>query len=323
MVNAPASAVTLQYHVVVVKAPGGRFEAYVRAFPALHVVDSSPAGAIEQARAEIARLVNECARDGRRLPAPDREAVAIELVTVAVEPQAQYRTSVQIEITTGKIYRDTVEVPLRGTALALIVTLATEPRDASIEALCDRLYPDIPADQAYSALKMCVHRARKQIGVRDIIVTTERGYRLSEAVIVDVRFLPSIVRSVRARSIAKTIESRLDSIFEQLVSGRPAAFAAWEWFEPIERELRASAREIGLYLAGRALREGNTERALERARAVAVLDPLDETALELEIRVHLSRGDRSSAVNAFRRYAGDLQTQHGMEPSPALRTLVE
>jgi len=170
---------------------------------------------------------------------------------------------------------------------------------------------------------MSVYRARKQLGAAAAIRTTERGYRISEDAVVDTRFLPQIVRAIRTRSIPKAIEARLDTIFQQLVTGRPAAYEPWEWFAPFERELCDAAREIGLYLANRALREGSPERALEIARALATLDPLDETAYELEIRVHLARGDRASALQTYRRYAQDLQAKHGMEPSPALRSLVD
>ena len=314
---------TLQYRVIVVQAAPECFEAYVRAFPGLSVSAPSAQEAVEAARAEIERIVDEHAKDGRMPPEPDREAVAIELVSVSFEPPPELRTNVQIDVITGEVHKDGKEVPVRGTALALLVSLATEARGLSIDALCDRLYPGITGDQAYGALKMCVYRARKQLGVRGVIETTERGYRLAENVVVDTRFLPPIVRAVRARSIAKAIEIRLDGIFEHLISGRPAAYGTWEWFEPVERSFRDAAREIALYLANRALREDNVQRGLEIARAIAALDPLDETAHELEIRAHLSRGDRASALQTYRRYVRDLHEQHGMEPSPALRSLVE
>lgn len=313
----------LRYRVVVVRNGSDTFEAQAPAFPSLHVSGATPRQAIDAARDALARLLAVCAREGRRPPAPDEEAVAIELVAVAFENTAQYRPNVQVDVMTGKIHKDGEEVSIRGTALALIVSLATEARDTSTEVLCERLYPGISGDQAYSALKMCVSRSRKQIGLRSVIETTERGYRLSENVVLDIRFLPQIVRAVRTRSVAKAIETRLAAIFEQLAGGRPAAYAGWEWFAPVERTLRSSAREIGMYLAERALRDADTERVLDIAQQLAALDPLDETAHELAIRVHLTRGDRASALHTYRRYAEDLHAQHGMEPSPALRAMVE
>lgn len=312
----------LTYRVIVVRGERSQYEAYVRAFPALHATGETPEETVASARAELGKILARYAEEGRRPPAPDREAVAIELVSLPFEIKAQTRVNIHLEISTGKVLKDGEEIPVRGAALALLVSLACEPRDVSTEALSERLYPGIPRDQAYDALKMCVYRARKQLGGRGVIETSERGYRLAETVVVDVRFLNQIVRAVRTRSIAKAIETRLDVIFEHLIAGRPAAYASWEWFAGTERALRDASREIGLYIAQRAMREGDSERALELAQALAGLDPLDEPVHELLIRVHLGRGDRASALQAFRRYVDDLREHDGMEPSPALRALV-
>lgn len=313
----------LDYRVVVFLGEDGKCRAYARAFPSLDVAGDTPEETIDAARSEIARMLDECAREGRRPPAPDPQALAIELVSLTFEPNAHYRPNVQLEITTGRVFRDGAEVAVRGGALALLVALACEPRDVSTELLSERLYPGIPYDQAYDALKMCVYRARKQLAEPRAIQTSERGYRLADDVVVDVRFLNQIVRAIRAKRIAKAIESRLAAIYEQLIAGRPAAYAAWDWFAAVERNLRNASREIGLYLADRALRANDPERALEIAQQLIDLDPLDETVHELAIRVHLARRDRASALQTFRRYADDLQAQHGMEPSPALRALID
>lgn len=312
----------LRYRAVVVREAYG-FRALVHAFPELHATGDTPEAAIEGARREIARALADRAREGRLPPPPDDETVAVEMLAVEFEAHAPALPKIQIDVITGCVRKDGAEVPVRGATLALLVLLATEPRDVSTEALCERLYPGSDRAQAYDALKMAIYRARKQLGARGVIETTQRGYRLAESVVVDVRFLGQIVRAVRTRSLAKAIANRLETIFEQLVAGRPAAYAAWEWFAPVERILRDGAREIGLYAADRCLREGSVERALDFAQQLAALDPLDETAHELYVRVHLARGDRASALQVYRRYAEDLQAQHGMDPSPALRALME
>lgn len=313
---------TLAYRVIVVELERGCYEAYVRAFPDLAVTSTSAQGAVEAARAELTRLLEACAREGRRPPPADRQAAAIELIEIPFEPQHLYRPTVCVEVTSGKVLLDGAQIPLRGTALELIVSLAADTRDTPVDLLYDRLYPGTGADQAYNALKMCVYRVRKLLGARDVIETTERGYRLAESVVVDVRFLPQIVRAIRSRSIAKAIETRLDAIFAQLTAARPAVYETWNWFGPVERALQTSAREIGMYLAQRALRDSQTHRALEIAGTLAAMDPLDEAVCELEIRVHLARGDRASALQAYRRYADDLREMQGMEPSAALRAMV-
>lgn len=312
----------LRYRVIVVPQAYG-FRALVQAFPELHVMGDTVRAALENAQREILRTLADYERSGRPLPVPDSDAAAIEMLCIDFQSAAAALPRVQIDVMTGCVRKDGAEVPVRGATLALLVLLAAEPREISTESLCDRLYPGSGSDQAYDALKMAIYRARKQLGARGVIETTQRGYRVAESVVVDIRFLAQIVRAVRSRSIAKAIEARLEAIFDQLVAGRPAIYASWEWFEPVERTLRLAAREIGAYLAERALRDRRTERALEVAQQLAALDPLDEAAHELTARVYLARGDRASALHAYRRYAEELQRQHGMEPSPAFRALVE
>ena len=312
----------LRYRVVVVPQAYG-FRGIVHAFPELHVVGDTQRAVLDNARRQILGALAEYERSGRALPPADADAVAVEMVPVEFETQTPALVRVQIDVITGCVRKDGAEVPVRGATLALLVLLATEPREVSTESLCERLYPGSGSDQAYDALKMAIYRARKLLGARGVIETTERGYRVAENVVVDIRFLAQIVRAVRSRSIAKAIETRLDAIYDRLAAGRPAVYASWEWFDPVERNLRLASREIGSYLAERALRERNTERALEVAQQLTLLDPLDEAAHELTARVHLARGDRASALHAYRRYAEDLQRQHGMDPSPAFRALVE
>lgn len=313
----------LRYRVIVVSTEDGRFEASARAFASLRVQAASVQGAIDAARVEIARRLDAIARDGRQPPPADHQAVAVEMIALPFEIDASAHHDVQIEVTTGKVHKDGVEIAVRGGMLELLILLAMEPREVPVERLSRQMYPEVSADQAYDALKTCVYRTRKQLGAHSAIQTSERGYRLDQTVVTDVRFLPQIVRAIRSSCIPKALESRLEVIFARLAAGRPAAYMAWEWFEPYERSLRSSAREIGLYLCRRALRQAEPDRALEIAEALVQLDLLDETAHEVAIRAHLARSDPASAMQAFRRYAQDLYREHHMEPSPALRALVE
>src|SRR5579862_8517040 len=97
---------TLHYRVIVVQLEEARFEAYVRAFPSLNVFGRTAAEAIEAARTQMAALLKGYARSGRRPPPPDREAATIELVAVPFDSPEHYRPNVQIDIVTGKVYKD-------------------------------------------------------------------------------------------------------------------------------------------------------------------------------------------------------------------------
>jgi DNA-binding SARP family transcriptional activator/predicted RNase H-like HicB family nuclease len=293
----------VKLRVILEPREGGGYNVGVPAFPSIQTFGSTKEEALHAARDAIARAIDFD-------------------VEVQTEVRAQPKAAVQVHVNKGTVYCGDEQVQPRGIALALLIALAVEPRDVSIETLCERLYPQAPLDQGYNALKMTVYRARQQLG-QNVIQTTERGYRLADDVIVDIRFLPQIVRAIRSRSIPKALESRLPSIFAELIIGRPAVFQTWDWFAPTERTLLRATREVGLYIGERALSAGKPLAALDVARPLIMRDLLDEAAYELAIRAHLAMGNRASALLEYRAYAGRLQDHMGIEPPLAMRRLVE
>lgn len=294
----------MKLRVILEPREGGGYDVAVPAFPNIRTFAQTQDEALQAARTAIAGAIE----------------FDIELQANA---GPQPTVPIQVNVNKGTVYRGEDQIHPRGVTLALLVALAIEPRDVSNETLCERLYPQTPFDQAYNALKMTVYRARQQLG-QNIIETTERGYRLTDEVIVDIRFLPQIVRAIRSRSIQKALQERLGIIFEELMQGRPAVFQTWEWFVRTERNLQQSAREIGLYLGERALEAGRPVAALDVARLlIEGPDLLDEGAYELAIRAHLAMGNRASALLEYRAYSGRLHDQMGIEPPLALRRLIE
>jgi len=127
---------TLHYRVIVVQLEEARLEAYVRAFPSLSVFGRTAAEAIDAARTHMSELLKSYAQSGRRPPPPDRQAAAMELVAVQFDSHEQYRPNVQIDVVTGKVYKDGNALSLRGTTLELTVALAADGREVSVETLC-------------------------------------------------------------------------------------------------------------------------------------------------------------------------------------------
>ncbi len=230
---------------------------------------------------------------------------------------------VEIRLAGGSVRRGDNVLQISVGGMALLVALAIESRPLSTEVLCDRLWPDTPFEQAYKALKMCVHRTRGQLHDAAAIETTEGGYTLAAHVAVDIRFLPRILDAVARGQVTGPLDAQLDTIFADLAGGRPASFANWEWFERAEALLERATREIGGYLGRRALRGGDHVRALEIAHELTRVDSLDEAAIELVISAHLAAGDRSAAILEFRRYQRRLAEEMRVEPSPHLKRLLD
>ncbi len=294
----------MKYRAIVEQDGTGAFNVRVPALPSLRAFGETQERALQAARDAIARTIEF-----------DVESPA--------EPRPQPISAIQVNVVSGTVYQGGQPVRPRGVTLALMVALAIDPHEVSIDTLCARLYPNTPSEQAYNALKMAVHRARNQLQGQEFIETTTRGYCLSQDVIVDIRFLPQIVRAIRSRSVPKALEQRLADIFEDLARKRAPVFSTWEWFAPTEQLLRGAAREIGLYVGDRALRGGDAVLALEISRRLCAIDALDEAACELRMRSHLTLGDRASAVLEYHAYARRLSQGVGIEPPAALRRLIE
>jgi DNA-binding SARP family transcriptional activator len=159
---------------------------------------------------------------------------------------------------------------------------------------------------------MCVHRTRQQLGVPDAIVTHHGSYALGENVSTDARML-----------LDQPVTSDAAAVFDMLRRGRPSELAAWDWFIPIEERLIATTIDLGLELAGRALREGALEKALEYAGLLTNIDPTSEEATEVLIRAHLERGERSLALARYQRLLRSMQAEMQSEPSLHIQRLVQ
>ena len=62
--------------------------------------------------------------------------------------------------------------------------------------------------------------------------------------------------------------------------------------------------------------------AVAAALAAVRAEPLRESATAALIRVHLAEGNQSEALRAFQRYEALLASELGVDPTPALRTLL-
>jgi DNA-binding SARP family transcriptional activator len=228
-----------------------------------------------------------------------------------------------ISLADGTVWRGEERIDVSEGVLALLLALAVEAQAVARDRLVDRLWPDLHDESAYNALKMCVHRTRRQLASPDAIVVSRGGYALAPEVDVDLRWLQLTLERMRRDTVASTDVPRLEAMFESLVRGRPAAFADWEWFEPVEQTLEAAAHEVGAFIAARALSGGDHVRALGIAQALTKLDPLDETARQIAISAHIAANDRGAAIFDYRAYKDLLRTELDVEPSAELKHLLE
>jgi DNA-binding SARP family transcriptional activator len=228
-----------------------------------------------------------------------------------------------ISLADGSVARGEERVDVSEGVLALLMALAVETNTVTRDRLVDRLWPDLQDESAYNALKMCVHRARQQLASSGAILVSRGGYSLAPEVDVDLRWLQRTLEWVRRDTLPPADLPRLAETFARLVRGRPASFADWEWFEPVEQTLETATHEVGAYLAARALKEGDHVRALGIAQSLSKLDLLDESARQIAISAHIAANDRSAALLEYRAYKVLLHDELDVEPSAGLKRLIE
>ncbi|GAC1575044.1 MAG: hypothetical protein NVS3B7_07330 [Candidatus Elarobacter sp.] len=233
------------------------------------------------------------------------------------------RGGLVIELVTGRVSRDGEPVTLPEREHALLTAVAMRPEALSRERLTDVLWPDLGEGAARNAFHVCLHRVKTRLIDDNVVVRTREGYRLGNDVRVDLWEIDRKVAAMRTNDVLDTAQATgLRELYDRLRATRPPKFAAWEWFEPVERHLRELRCEVAQALAKHALDEGRTQDALALCHEMIAYDPCDEPAREIAIRAYLLSGDRAAALRHFRQYRDVLQAELQCEPSAALTKLV-
>jgi DNA-binding SARP family transcriptional activator len=237
-----------------------------------------------------------------------------------VEPVPRDQPYLAIHFADATAYRNGNQIPISEGSWALLAALSVDQREVARDVLCDRLWPAMPLESARNALKMCVRRTRQQLGTAEAIVSIKGAYALGAELKVDLHQMTSLRTAISRKASADDLVA-IETVFDRLKCGRPAAFFAWAWFEDTERTLQAATRELGEALARDALQRDDHLRALEISHFLTVLDPFDESAREMTISAHLAARHRGAALIEYRQYRKVLKDELAVEPSAELQQL--
>jgi len=98
----------------------------------------------------------------------------------------------------------------------------------------------------------------------------------------------------------------------------------FEYWISAERErYRRIALQAALNLADEAVDGGDGQRAAWWAGQALRIAPFDESALQRQIRILDGMGDRSGALDAYRRFADRIRLELDTEPSPETQALAD
>jgi DNA-binding SARP family transcriptional activator len=229
-----------------------------------------------------------------------------------------------VEVFSGCVRFGDEQLVLREREFELLVMLALERRALTREALTHRLWPDGAPEEVNAALRTAVYRLRKQLHDPRAVESTAKGYRLAQAVHVDMLEAEQFVSGARRfDTLSDRERARLAALLDQLAHGPPSVYGRWEWFRPYEERLRDLLHDVGILLAEDDLRRGDTAAAIARAEALLRADALDESANEIVIRAHVAAGRKSEAYRRYRRYRDALDREYGVAPGSELSALLE
>lgn len=194
----------------------------------------------------------------------------------------------------------------------------------TVNVVADALWGDRPPRRPVAGVATLVSRLRAGFG-QEVIVGAGSGYRLGEAVGVDIHDAELlIVEAEQALRAGEPGEGRLAA--DQalgLIGGAPVLTdqPAGEWVEQARRWQAELLRRAWHVAAEGALRTGDPERARTVAEIAIAADPLDEAAYRALMEAHVATGEPARAVLAYQRLRTELTDELGIDPAPLTRDL--
>jgi TolB-like protein/DNA-binding SARP family transcriptional activator len=205
-------------------------------------------------------------------------------------------------------------------ARALLAFLAVESaRWHSRERIAGLLWGRHAEPQARNSLSQALHELRQveeQLGVR--LVEREDGrLRLAAGTVdCDLHRFEALV-STDPLAAGKLYRDDLLADFE--LAEEPFA----EWLESKRRHYQALLSERLLAAAAQVATAGDPQAAIRAARTAVELDPLDEKARCLLMRLLVSSGQRAEALRQYRVYEELLRTELNVAPAEETRSLAD
>jgi DNA-binding winged helix-turn-helix (wHTH) protein len=189
-------------------------------------------------------------------PEPSDYGIFRNLATrVARSPLKVSADALYIDVVRGEVRRGGEVLHVSDRGFELLAALALLPAGTSKEELAAAIWPSLDGEAALNTLKMCVSRARAQVGERDAILSTKGGYALSERVAIDIRDFERTLRSARGvQTLSSAIRRQIEAAARALGARQRGHTAGWAWFGTHANHLDDLQHELMLALAQDSLR---------------------------------------------------------------------
>ena len=226
-----------------------------------------------------------------------------------------------VELLLGRVIRDGVALRLTEKEFELLAFLASMPGLVSRDRIGEALWDHLDPQEWPNNLKVTLSRVRSKLGLRDAVLATANGYRLSPLVEVDVRRVEAVLRERRSRPLDDAAREVLGAAVLAQRSNAAGRYERFAWAHPLSARIGDVLCEAGIALATDALVRLRYDDALAYARGVSAADPFSEAACSAAIQALLGRGDGDAARREFARYAAALADELGARPSANLARL--
>ena len=218
------------------------------------------------------------------------------------------------------LWRGREELGIAASGQRLIALLALKDRPVGRLHLAGTLWPDCPTERSLADLRTTLWRVNQ--ASEHVIAATQSLLTLEDGIEVDVRNLVAFARRLtEAERLSKTVD--LDSVDQASLVGDLLPDWYDDWLHD-EREGLRQTRLHALESLARALStSGRHADAIQAALAAIRLEPLRESAHRTLIEIHLAEGNKSEACRQFQQCRQLLREELGVEPSDAMRLLLD
>ena len=197
-------------------------------------------------------------------------------------------------------------------AEAMLAYLVLTGRTHGREKLADFLWDDRTQKRALSNLRSLLAQLPDEIKPYLDITRKTIGLQADMPLWVDVlAFRDLVAQEAYAEALNLYKGDFLEGVYIRESRGLD------EWAATERERLRQQAAHLHHDLAEQCLRQRAYQQGIHHGRALLRLDPFNETALRLTMRLFVRAGQRHHALQAYQEMVTRLATELGVEPSPA------
>jgi DNA-binding SARP family transcriptional activator len=217
----------------------------------------------------------------------------------------------EFHLTLGDEPLGTLRHPRRQALLAYLLLHREAP--VARRRLAFLFWPDSDEEQALTNLRNLLFKLRQDLPNADRFLlgdTQTVQWRLDALYALDVaEFEAAAAGGLEAGSI-ETLQRAV-----ALYRGDLLPNCYDDWIRPFQARLQQTAQQVLARLAELLEVRRELPKAISYARQLLQIDPLDEAACRMLMRLHAANGDPAGALRVYHRFARDLRRELGVEPA--------